>query len=272
VIKLQERKPQGEKVLITKEEIQKYLNNVPPVPESVQKCLAYLKEGELKKAAMEADKDIVLKKQIESVVNSAYFSLPNRVEDTVQLFSMIGLEMAKNLVYSYLVSLLEPKKWKIFHIDFRDFQADFMQLFEKYCIYEFSEEEYKKYSELGAIVPAAVCVCDSLLGDKKEQCELILNAAPMDYGTLVKRMTGYTLFGIASQICEIWGLDESKTKALKEAECDNKCENPISALVHFIFFWLSSKKQFLDLNSLIEFNENCIKLIPKTYERIVNGS
>jgi len=258
-------------VLITKEEIKKYLKDIPPVPQSVKNCLQYLKEGELKKAALEADKDVVLKKQIESVVNSAYFSLPNRVEDTVQLFSMIGLEMAKSLVYSYLVSLLQPKEWKIFNIPFHDFQASFMSEYEKYMKYEFTEEEYKKYAEVGAIVPAAVCVCDSLLGEKKEQVEIIMNSAPLEYGTLLKRMTGVTLFDVAATIAKLWGLEDEKVSVLKRGECD-KCDDPKAALIHFLFFYLSSKPQFLDINSLIEFKPECINLIPKTYERITNDS
>ncbi|WP_457560349.1 HDOD domain-containing protein [Caminibacter sp.] len=257
--------------LISKEKIIKYLKSVPPVPESVKKCMEYLKAGELKKAAMEADKDLVLKKQIESVVNSAYFSLPNRVEDTVQLFSMIGLEMAKSLVYSYLVSLLQPKEWKIFKIDFADFQASFMSEFEKWMNEEFGEAEYKKNAEIGAIISAAVCVCDSLLGEEKEKVDIIMNSAPVTYGELIKRLSGVGLFGIAAQIAKIWGLEDEKVSIVKAAEC-SECKNEIAALTHFLFFYLSSKPQFMDINSLIEFNPDVINLIPKTYERIINGS
>ncbi len=256
--------------LISIEKIKKYLKEIPPVPESVKKCMEYLKAGELKKAALEADKDLVLKKQIESVVNSAYFSLPNRVKDTVQLFSMIGLEMAKNLVYSYLVSLLQPKEWKIFKIDFADFQASFMSEFEKHMKFEFDESIYKKYAEIGAIIPAAVCVCDSLLGENKEKVDIILNSAPIEYGTLVKRLSGVGLFGIAAHIAQIWGLEKEKTDIIKKAEC-LKCDNKIAALTHFLFFYLSSKPQFLDVNSLIGFRPHSVELIPKTYERIING-
>lgn len=256
-------------MLISKTEIMKYLKEIPPVPENVKQCLEYLKEGELKKAAMEADKDTVLKKQIEMVVNSAAFALPNKVEDTVQLFSMIGLEMAKNLVYSYLVSLLKPKEWKIFKIDFFDFQAAFMKIYEESMIEEFGENVYKEYSEIGAILPATVCICDSLLGDK--DIDLVLESAPLEYGTLLKRFTGASLFALAAKIGEMWGIEKEKTDILKKAECE-KCEDKIPALIHFVFFYLSSKKQFLDLNSLIEFKPECIEKIPKTYERIINDS
>jgi hypothetical protein len=256
-------------MLVSKEDIQKYLSKVPPVPESAMKTLKYLKEGDLKKAALEAENDLVLKKQIQRVVNSAYFSLPNRVEDTVQLFTMIGLEMAKSLVYTYIVSLLEPEEWKIFDIDFRDFQAQFLSAYEEYMIYEFGEETYKKYPEIGAIIPVAVCVCDMLLGDKKDKLEIITQSAPLEIGTLLKRMTGFTLFGIAAEIAKIWDLEEEKCEIIKQSECI-KCENKISALVHFIFFYLVSKPAFMDLNSLIEFNPECMEYIPKTTQRITN--
>jgi len=257
-------------MLISQEEIKKYLSKVPPLPESAAKALKFLKEGDLKKAALEAENDLVLKKQIEHVVNSAYFSLPNKVEDTVQLFTMIGLEMAKSLVYSYIVSLLEPKEWKIFNLNFRDFQAQFLSVYEEYMILEFEKETYKKYPEIGAIIPVAVCVCDMLLGDKKREVDLITESAPLELGTLLKRMTGMSLFEIAAEIAKIWELEDEKCEIIKNSECID-CKNPISALTHFLFFYLVSKPSFMDLNSLIEFNPGCMELIPKTTQRIMNA-
>ena len=257
-------------MLISQEEIKKYLQSVPPLPESAAKTLQYLKTGDLRKAAIEAENDLVLKKQIERVVNSAYFSLPNRVEDTVQLFTMIGLEMAKSLIYSYIVSLLEPKEWKIFNINFKDFQAEFLASYEKYMILEFGKETYKKFPEIGAIIPVAVCVCDMLLGDKKDKLELITSSSPLEIGTLLKRMTGVTLFGIAAEIAKTWDLETQKCDIIKNSECI-ECKNSISALTHFLFFYLVSKPAFMDLNSLIEFNPECMKLIPKTTQRIMDA-
>jgi len=258
-------------VLVSKEDIIKYLKTIPPVPENVKNTLNFLKEGDLKKAAIEAEKDLVLKKRIENVVNSAYYSLPNKVENITQLFAMLGIEKTRSLVYSYLVSLLEPKTWKIFNIDFFDFQAYFMALFEEYMKYEFDDKTFKNYAEIGALIPAAVCVCDGILGDKKEDVELVISSAPIEYSTLIKRMSGYSLFTLAAQIAKLWGLEEEKTDILKKSECV-KCDSKIAALVHFLFFYTVSKPQFLDINSLIEFNPECINLIPKTYERIVNDS
>jgi hypothetical protein len=146
-----------------------------------------------------------------------------------------------------------------------------MKEFERFMKFEFSLEEYKKYAEIGSVVPVSVCVCDMLFGSKKEEVEIILNSAPLEYGTLLKRLTGVTLFGLGCEIAKLWDLEDEKVEVLKKSEC-SVCDNKISALVHFLFFYLTSKPQFLDINSLIEFKPECINLIPKTYERIINDS
>ena len=258
-------------MLISKEDILRYLSNVPPVPDNVKKALDFLNKGDIKNAANEAEKDLVLKKQIERVVNSAYYSLNKKVDDMVQLFTLLGIEKTRSLIYSYLVSLLEPKTWHIFKINFFDFQSAFMKSYEDAMILEFDEKTYKKYAEIGAIIPAAVCVCDSLLGEKKEQVDLLMSSAPLEYSTLIKRMSGFSLFELAAKIANFWGLEEEKVEILKKSEC-KECEEKIPALVHLVFFILASKKEFLDINSLIEFNPKTIELVPKVYERMINDS
>jgi hypothetical protein len=272
VIKLQKRKlKKGKIMLISKEDIKKYLDDIPPIPKYAMECLNALKEGDLKKAAEAAENDLVLKKQLEKIVNSAAFALKNKVDNTLQLFTLLGIENVRAIVYSYLVSLLQPKEWKIFKINFSEFQKDFLNYYKEFMTLEFAEATYKKYAEIGAIIPASVCVCDSLLGDKKEKLNIILNSSPLEYGTLLKRLTGKSLFGIAATIAELWELEKEKCEIIKKSECEI-CDNTISALTHFTFFYLVSKPTFMDLNSLIEFNPQCIEFIPKTYERINNDS
>ncbi len=258
-------------MLISKNDILNYLSKVLPVPENIQKALEYLNSGDIRNAAAKAEKDFILKKQIERVVNSAYYSLNKKIDDMVQLFTLLGIEKSRSLIYSYLVSLLEPKEWKIFKINFFDFQSAFMDTFEKAMTLEFDEQIFKKYAEIGAIIPAAVCVCEYLLGDKKDQVDIVMSSAPLEYSTLIKRMSGFSLFEIAAKIAFFWGVDEEKTEILKKSEC-KECSEKMPALIHFIFFALVSKKEFLDINSLIEFNPECINLIPKTYERMINDS
>ncbi|WP_456480524.1 HDOD domain-containing protein [Nautilia sp.] len=256
-------------MLISEKEICEYLRSVPSVPEKAVNVLKALKKGDIKSAAVLTENNPPLKERIGHIVNSAYFSLPNRVENTLQLFTMIGIETAKSLVYGYMVSLLAPEKWRVFSFDFKDFQAKFLSFYKTYMKIEFGEEAYEKYSEIGAVIPAAVCVCESLLADKSNEVALITDNAPVELGTLIKRMSGYTLFEIAAKIAQIWELEEEKCIIIKKSEC-NRCEERISALIHFLLFFIVSRPAFMDLNSIMEFNPECMELIPKTTQRIIN--
>ncbi len=256
-------------MIISNEEIKNYLNNIPPIPQHLKNSLKFLKEGNIQKAAIEADKDLVLKHKIKSIINSAYFSLQKQVDDTLQIFTLLGLEMSINILYAHLVSLLSPKEWKFFNINFEDFQAEFLNLYEKWVIDEFNQDVYKKYYELGALIPISVAVAENILQDKKEKIDIILSNTPLEIGTLFKRLTNISLFELASKIAIIWEIDSEKAQILKESECI-KCSNKLSALIHTLFFYIVSKPQFFELNSFIEFNPKSLDLIPKTKERILN--
>jgi hypothetical protein len=92
-------------MLISKENIKKYLDNIPPIPKFALECLNALKNGDIKKAAEAAKNDSVLKKQIEKIVNSAAFALRNKVDKTLQLFTFFYLVSKPN--YINLNSLIE---------------------------------------------------------------------------------------------------------------------------------------------------------------------
>jgi hypothetical protein len=109
-----------------------------------------------------------------------------------------------------------------------------------------------------------------VVGRSNDKLELITSSSPLEIGTLLKRMTGVTLFGVAAEIAKTWDLETQKWDIIKNSECI-KCKNSISALTHFLFFYLVSKPAFMDLNSLIEFNPECMKLIPKTTQRIMDA-
>jgi len=262
-------------VIITKDDIKKKIASIPPLPEQVQKAINYLKEGDLQKAADAVDEDIVLKQKISSIVNSAYFGFSKKLTDTRQMFSAMGVEMAKGVILSYMVHLLAPKEWKIFTgIDFEEFQSAFLNNAKEALILEAGEETYKKYSDAIAIIPATICLVDDLLGDKQDQVNLLIEASGLNYGTILKRFTGMSLFGIASLVAKEWNLSLSNIRAIKATECE-QCEDcevdcVIPATLHLEFFYLVSKPMFYSLNSLITFNPKVIEIAKKNYERKIN--
>ena len=261
-------------MLITKEEIIKKLNSIPPLPESVKDSIKYLKAGDLQKAADSVNKDIVLKKRIETIVNSAYFGFSNKLTDTRQMFSALGLEMARSVVFSYMVSLLAPKEWKIFKkLDFQDFQTAFLANAKEAIIIETNEDIYKKYADSLAIIPSVICLIDELLGDKIDKVDLLMENSNLDYGKILKRFTGFSLFSLASFVAKKWGVDKPNIDFIQYIECetcdiDDETIQKIAGAVHLEFFYLVSKPNFFELNSFIEFNPQVIEIADKLYKKL----
>jgi len=261
-------------MLITKDEIIKKLDLIPPMPETVKNTINYLKAGELQKAAEAADNDIVLKQKISKIVNSAYFGFTKKLTDTRQMFSAMGLEMAKSLVLSYMVSLLEPKEWKFFiDLNFEEFQSAFLAGSKEAVILETDEDTYKKYTDALALIPAIVCLIDELLGDKKREVQLLIETSDLNYGKILKRFTGYSIFTLAAFVAKKWELDEENINLIKRIECE-KCENDevtkIAATVHLELFRIVSERQFFILNSFVDFNPESIEIAKKNYKRMTD--
>ena len=259
-------------MIISKQDIMKKIASLPPLDEIIKEAITYLKAGELQKAADAVDKDIILKKKIEHIVNSAYFGFSKRLTETRQMFSAMGLEMARSVILSYMVSLLAPKEWKIFtHLDFEEFQSAFLASAKEAIILETNEETYKKYADSIALIPATICLVDELLGEKKGEVDLLIESSGLDYGTILKRFTGVSLFELAAVVAKKWELDKENIDIIKATECKVCQENQIiPAVLHLEFFYLVSKPQFFELNSFIEFNPKVIEIEKKNYERKIN--
>ena len=262
--------------IITKKEIIEKVESIPPLPETVQNAIEALKNGDLQKAADWTDSDLVLRNKIQRIVNSAYFGFTKKLTDTRQMFSAMGLEMAKSVILSYMVSLLAPKEWKIFNkLNFEEFQIQFLASAKKGIILETDEQTYKKFADSIALIPATICLIDELLGSKKNQIELLLETTELNYGKILKRFTGHTLFSLAALIAKKWGIDSENIKVVKLAEC-NSCniENreilKVVATLHLELFYLVSKPQFFMLNSFIDFNVKTTEIAVKNFERKKN--
>ena len=263
-------------MLISKKEIIHKIANIPPLPSSVKESIDYLKRGDLQKAADSVDKDIILKNKIAKIVNSAYFGFSKKLTDTRQMFSAMGLEMAKGVILSYMVTLLAPSKWRIFtNLDFEEFQSAYLSNCKEGIILETDETTYKKYADAIALIPATICLIDDLLGEKSKEVELLIESSGLDYGKILKRFTGVTLFELASIVAKKWEIGVENIEVVKLSECQ-KCGRVgdkkfiVPAVLHLEFFYLVSKPQFFTLNSFIEFNPKVIDIAKKNYERKID--
>jgi hypothetical protein len=157
-------------------------------------------------------------------------------------------------------------------LNFEEFQSAFLIGTKEALILETDEATYKKYSDALSLIPVTVCLIDELLGDKKREVELLLESSDLNYGKILKRFTGYSIFTLAALVAERWELDEENVNLIKKIECVN-CDDEMSKIaapVHLELFKIVSKPQFYILNSFVDFNPETIEIATKNYERMIN--
>ena len=101
--------------MISKPALEKYISSIPPIPNVVKACAHALEEGDLVKAADEAAKDGALMLYLRQLVNKPIFGFRSTIKEPRQLFGILGLSRARQLLCAYYTQLLLPKKWEVFH-------------------------------------------------------------------------------------------------------------------------------------------------------------
>ena len=124
--------------MLSKTTINNYIDSVPPIPEVVKRCVEALDSNDLHLAANIANEDRALINYLKIIVNKPIFGFVGEIKDTSQIFSILGLLKAKQLMYSYYLLLILPKDWNVFDFSstkFQDFQArliyDWGKIFRK---------------------------------------------------------------------------------------------------------------------------------------------
>lgn len=195
--------------MLSEEMIQEYIKSIPPIPEVVKECIDAINEGDLVKAALIASEDRALMTFLHNIVNKPIFGFRTDVKDAKQIFGVLGLSKAKQIIFSYYVLLLVPKSWEVFDfnsLQFQDFQARLIQHWEK--ILNFLKIEDRELANSITIIPASLIVCEMLFRPINETVRLLLERKNMSYEAILEKMTGKTLFQIASLIAKDWGFSQ----------------------------------------------------------------
>jgi HD-like signal output (HDOD) protein len=245
------------------------------LPDNLKTCIKFLKEGELSKASKSVEDDPALNNYLVHIVNKPIYGFSQEVKNTVQIFGILGLVKTRQMLTSYLISLLAPKKWELFGIDnlaFNEFQAAMMGNWNR--ILDSLGYENNAMSTSATLLASAIVVCEALFKDKKGAVELIRERNYVDYSTILKHLTGYTLFDIAIMIGERWEIDDDALKIISMAdgkkECsDDKCKLiEVSKYLHLLLFHSLSAPNLVEhgLNDFIEFNPEFVEDI---YEKFM---
>ena len=262
--------------MITKEEVDLYIDKIPPVPKTLQDTISLLKKGELTKASKIAQTDPALSSYLKNIVNKPIYGFTTKVEDITQIFSIFGVNGTLKIIYSYMMNLLSPEKWYFFNLNknlFNMLQDELNVNWVK--ILKYLKVDNKDYEHTIALLPSTIIVCEALFSSKKENVELLRSNTDLDLNTILYRLSGYSLLDIYEKIAKKWELDKKAIEVIKVASGISLSKdeeiNQLGKWMHLLLFYELSKPQFIEagLNNFIEFNIEMVMDIYEEFNKIM---
>jgi len=262
--------------LVTPQELQSFIESIPPKPQILQETLRYVEQGELAKAANTASQDMVLAAYLRAFVNRPQFFFQKEVKELGQIFGILGTTGAKELLYHYMLHLFMPNKWELFALNAQRFD-ELQTMLSGYWRRIIDAEKITQPSIIAIIslLPASIIVTEMLFASHKKEVELLKNTKNIDYNTILERLIGVNLFDLAKTIGQTWEMEPKSLELLvcvsgKES-CDDATLLKMARYMHLLFFYVLSKPDYIKsgLNDFLEFMPEFVEPIYESFTKIV---
>ncbi len=256
--------------MITKDTIDSFIEKIPPSSKILKVTLSLLNEGELIKAAQIAKEDLALSAYLKNLVNKPIYGFKNKVDDVSQIFGILGVAKSQQAVYSYMISLLSPKKWSLFTLNQHSFHhlQDTLSLNWQKILHHLEITDKEIQSAI-TLLPASIIVAEALFNEKQEDVALLRSASDIDLNTILLRLCGVDLFDICAMIARKWEMHTTIVTIIQAASgakpADEEKMNLLGKWMHLLLFFTLSQTEFIEagLNDFIDFH---IEYVDDIYE------
>lgn len=264
--------------MITKEEIEDFISKIPPTPVILNTTINFVNQGELTKAAKIAAKDPALTKYLTTLVNKPIYGFRNEVHDLSQIFGILGTSGAKQVLYSYMLSLLSPSKWELFKLNqtlFYDLQAQLSMRWK--VILEHLKIDDKDIASAITLLPASIIVCEALFKAHQEDVNLLRSVKDLDYNTILKRLGGIDLFDVSEKIANAWEYPPKIAQIVQAASGLKPSEdqeiNLLGKWMHLELFYTLSQSVYIQagLNDFIDFQVEYVEDIYEEFSTLLEN-
>jgi len=264
--------------VITKEEIEDFISKIPPTPVILNTTINFVNQGELTKAAKIAAKDPALTKYLTTLVNKPIYGFRNEVHDLSQIFGILGTSGAKQVLYSYMLSLLSPSKWELFKLNqtlFYDLQAQLSMRWK--VILEHLKIDDKDIASAITLLPASIIVCEALFKAHQEDVNLLRSVKDLDYNTILKRLGGIDLFDVSEKIANAWEYPPKIAQIVQAASGLKPSEdqeiNLLGKWMHLELFYTLSQSVYIQagLNDFIDFQVEYVEDIYEEFSTLLEN-
>lgn len=209
--------------MLSQSTIDEYIKSVPAIPKIVKACITTLDKGDLVRAADIAQDDRALMYYLQNIVNKPIFGFRSDIKDARQIFGILGLSKAKQLIYGYFVLLIVPKAWEVFDFNtpkFQEFQARLIHHWGK--IVDHIDADDDELIQVISIIPASLVICEMLFRDINDTVQILRNKKNLTYEEILLHITQHSLFDIASQVALRWGFSENIAQMIQDVGKNEK--------------------------------------------------
>ncbi|UCN00896.1 HDOD domain-containing protein [Sulfurimonas sp. SWIR-19] len=246
--------------MITLQQIDAFIEKIPPSPKILKQTLALLDQGDLVQAAKVAQNDPALNAYLKELVNKPLYGFKNEVTNISQIFGILGVSRSQQAAYNYMISLLSPAKWKLFKLNkssFYDLQARLSVDWHKITAH--LQIEDKNLQSAVALLPASIIVSEALFCEKIEDVQLLRSVDEIDLNTILQRLCNMDLFDICERISQKWEMPQNIADIIQASSgikpSQNETNNKLGKWMHLLLFYTLSKPVFIEagLNDFIDF-------------------
>ena len=246
--------------MVKKEDINTFIEQIPPAPKILKQTISFLNIGDLQKAASIAESDLALKSYLKSIVNKPIYGFKNEVNDIGQIFGILGVSQSQQTVYNYMINLLSPKKWILFKLNENSFHELQASLSVKWTIIlDYLKIKDNNISSSISLLPSSIIIAEALFNKHVDDVNLLRTAKALDYNTILYRISKLNLFDICEEIAKKWEMDDSISEIIHSAsgvnESSTKDINKLAKWMHLLLFYELSQPIFVEagLNDFIDF-------------------
>jgi len=262
--------------MVTPKQIAEYLQKVPPLPDALKKTLAALEAGDLAGAAKEAAQEQAMIYYLRRTVNSAAFGFRNELKEVPQIFSALGIQRAKQLLYAYMVSVTAPEKWGYFDLSSEDFARFQVEMMSKWQALLEALEGEERFLSAAALVTAGLVVADAIFADRKQDVELLTSMEDLPLDTILERVSGMRFGALVNEIAKKWEADadvaEVVALALSAGPCDaSELTCRLAKALHLLLFYELSRPAMMKAgaNGFVPFDPAFVEEVYETFAQKV---
>ncbi len=267
--------------MLSKDDIDKYLDTIPPIPDTLRLTLLHLNNNDVVQAANVAKEDKAFVVYLSEIVNKPIFGFVNDVKNVNQIFGILGLGKARQIVASYYMLLIMPKNWEVFDFSnkkFQELQANLIIGWNE--ILKELKIDDKNLQQSISLIPASLVICEMMFRDTKETILLLRESKHMSFDEILYKMSGYRFFDIVLLIAKKWEFDDEIVAFIKDFSQDklqgsaNKITQKEIVFLRLLISYEMSKSYIINsgLNDFFEipmnFTENDIALFLKIRNKI----